>query len=202
MIIVATSGYAAEVAGMAASAGHKVTAIYGSGGAEESASLLGVAFIADGQGLEALPTGEVLLALGDNAERRRVFEELADLGRTPTTLVHPDATTGPLVELGAGTLVSPGARITANVRVGRGGLVHTSAVLSHDDVLGDFVTVSPSATLCGGVTLGDGAWIAAGATLLPGVTVGANAVVGAGAMVHRDVAAGVTVAGVPAKPIG
>lgn len=182
--------------------GGQVSAIWGSGGAEVAAERLGLPFVSDDGGLDAMPAGQVLVALGDNDERRRTHDQLVSAGRDLATLVHPDTTIGPAVELGPGVLVSPGVRITANVRVGRGALIHTSAVLSHDDVLGDFVTVSPSVTLCGGVTLEDGAWIAAGATVLPGVTIGAGATVGAAAMVHRDVAPGTTVAGVPAKPLG
>jgi acetyltransferase-like isoleucine patch superfamily enzyme len=44
-----------------------------------------------------------------------------------------------------------------------------------------------------------GASIGSGATILCGVTIGENALVGAGAVVTRDVAAGETVAGVPAR---
>jgi UDP-2-acetamido-3-amino-2,3-dideoxy-glucuronate N-acetyltransferase len=44
-----------------------------------------------------------------------------------------------------------------------------------------------------------GASIGSGATILCGVTIGENAMVGAGAVVTRDVAAGATVAGVPAR---
>lgn len=49
------------------------------------------------------------------------------------------------------------------------------------------------------VTIGRNVWIGGGAQVLPGVTIGDDAIVGAGSVVTHDVAAGVTVAGVPAR---
>ena len=51
------------------------------------------------------------------------------------------------------------------------------------------------------ITVGADVWIGGGAILLPGVRVGDGAIIGAGAVVTRDVAAGATVAGNPARPI-
>lgn len=51
------------------------------------------------------------------------------------------------------------------------------------------------------IVVEDGASIGSGAVLLGGVRVGAGAMVGAGALVTRDVAAGTTVAGNPARPL-
>jgi len=51
------------------------------------------------------------------------------------------------------------------------------------------------------IRIGDDAWIGGGAILLPGVSVGEGAIVAAGAVVTRDVAAGATVAGNPARPL-
>ena len=49
------------------------------------------------------------------------------------------------------------------------------------------------------IRIGPNAWIGGGAIILPGVTIGDDAVVGAGSVVTRDVPAGATVLGNPAR---
>lgn len=51
------------------------------------------------------------------------------------------------------------------------------------------------------IRIGRNVWIGAGALILPGVTIGDDALIGAGSVVTRDVPAGVTVAGNPARPL-
>ena len=50
------------------------------------------------------------------------------------------------------------------------------------------------------VRIGKDVWIGGGAIILPGITIGDGAVIGAGSVVTRDVGAGVTVTGNPARP--
>jgi maltose O-acetyltransferase len=50
------------------------------------------------------------------------------------------------------------------------------------------------------VRIGANVWIGGGAIILPGVTIGDDAIIGAGSVVTRDVPAGATVAGNPARP--
>jgi maltose O-acetyltransferase len=49
------------------------------------------------------------------------------------------------------------------------------------------------------ITIGRDVWIGGGALILPGVTIGDGAIVGAGSVVTRDVPAGATVIGNPAR---
>jgi maltose O-acetyltransferase len=50
------------------------------------------------------------------------------------------------------------------------------------------------------VRIGSDVWIGGGAIILPGVTIGDGAIIGAGSVVTRNVAAGVSVMGNPARP--
>lgn len=50
------------------------------------------------------------------------------------------------------------------------------------------------------IEIGSDVWVGGGAIILAGVKIGARAVIGAGSVVTRDVAAGATVTGNPARP--
>ena len=52
------------------------------------------------------------------------------------------------------------------------------------------------------ISIGRNVWIGAAALILPGVMIGDDAIVGAGSVVTRDVPAGATVVGSPARVIG
>ncbi len=106
------------------------------------------------------------------------------------------------VKRGPDSVIIDGARLTTNVRAGRHVHVRVNATVGHDCVIGDYVTISPAATTSGNVVLEDRVNVGTGATLIPTVPVGADATLGAGAVVVRDVLAGETVVGVPARSIG
>ena len=142
-----------------------------------------------------------VIAIGAGEVRRTLDERLTAAGRRALTLVHPMATVGGDNRIAEGCILTAGARVTTNITLGRHTHLHVNCTIGHDSVLDDFVSVYPGATVSGNVHLADGVTIGTGANVLPGVTVGAGAFVGAGAVVTSDVEPGVTVAGVPARPI-
>ena len=144
------------------------------------------------------------LAVGSPDLRRRFFARLsqADLqSLLPWTLVHPGAIIGRDVTLALGVLVAPGGVLTTRIVVGAHSIINVGVSISHGCALGEFVTINPGARLCGDVQVGDGVTVGAGATVIEKISLGNGAVIGAGAVVIDDVPPGVTVAGVPARPI-
>ena len=152
--------------------------------------------------LRADTTLQVVVALGNPAAREAIVARLAaEAGARFATLLHPAAWLGETVEIGEGSIVFGFSSLTADVRIGRHVLVNPGCNIAHDCVLGDFATLAPAVAMAGGVRVEHGAELGIGARVAPRLGIGRGAMVGAGAMVIRDVAAGATVAGVPAREL-
>jgi sugar O-acyltransferase (sialic acid O-acetyltransferase NeuD family) len=153
------------------------------------------------RGNQPLPLGAtaVIPAVGNNRIR---FEQVNVLGALlAPPIAHPTAVISPSATVAAGTVIGALAVINTGARVGRGVIVNTAALIGHDCTVEDGAHISSRVVLTGGVQVGARALVGAGAVVLPRVVVGVDAVVGAGAVALKNLADGVTVAGVPARVI-
>jgi sugar O-acyltransferase (sialic acid O-acetyltransferase NeuD family) len=151
--------------------------------------------------LSEFPHDAVVVAIGDNAARARIMCALTRAGERFVTARHPSVIVSEDVELGDGSVLGARTAVVTGSRLGRGVILNTGSTIDHHTIVGDYAHIAPGVHVGGEVAIGAGALIGIGATVLPRISIGAGAIVGAGAVVTRDVPAGVTVVGVPARPI-
>ena len=156
-----------------------------------------ILWVADQAAFE--PGLPIVPAIG-SPRRRALIERLEAEGRALATIVHPSAIVARTAVLEPGCVVFPHVVIGARTRLGRGTIVNRGALIGHHTVIGDHVFIGPGANVAGGVRVGDGAYIGIGSIVRDDRSVGPGATVGAGAVVVGDVAAGLTVIGLPARP--
>jgi sugar O-acyltransferase (sialic acid O-acetyltransferase NeuD family) len=141
-----------------------------------------------------------VLCLGWPWTRASLARRVGERARPAAPIVHPSADVGIGVELGPGSVVFGYAHLSPFVRLGAHGLVSYLSSVGHDSSFGDHAGIMPGAAVSGGVTGGHRVLVGTGAVVREGVCLGDDVRIGAGAAVIGDVADGLTMTGVPARP--
>lgn len=114
---------------------------------------------------------KTIVAIGNNAVREKLMQQLALAGFVFATVIHPRAIVSPSAVLGEGSAVMAGAIVGTQARLGMGSIVNCGAVVDHHAIVEDFGHLGVNASMAGGTVLGRGAWMQAGAALGYGVKV-------------------------------
>jgi acetyltransferase EpsM len=151
--------------------------------------------------LASIPHDAAIVAVGGNATRRRIQEELTAAGERLIAVCHASAVISREAVIEPGAMVAAGAVVGPLARIGTGAIVNTGARVDHHCDIGACAHVAPGATLAGAVVVGAETLVGIGAIVLPGIRIGTRSVLGAGTVVLQDVRDDVTVVGVPARVV-
>lgn len=147
------------------------------------------------------PDEYLVCAIGKPSDRRMVVEKLLARGAEFFTLIHPTAVIGENVSIGRGSVICPTCVLSADIEIGAFVNINIGCVVGHDATLGDFCTLSAHCVITGACVLEEEVFMGTHASLIPKVRAGKQSVIGSASVAVRNVAAGTTVFGVPAKRI-
>ena len=200
-VIIGAGGHAVSVAETVRSAGYSLVGFTSND--DIGSTLLGLPVTKDLPDEHVSSGGVVIIAIGDNSTRERVWREISasvPIDQLPA-VSHASAVIAPSARLAAGCIIMQGAIVANEARVGLGALLNTGSILEHESVLGDFASLAPRAVTGGRVQIGARTAISIGAVLKHGLAVGEDTVVGGSSFVDRDLPSGVVAYGVPARVI-
>ena len=143
----------------------------------------------------------VIIAIGDNKVRARLFDSMKELGLKPKRAIHPHALIARDVEIGEGVVIAAGVAISVGTRIGNNVIINTGVLIDHDNIIEDHTHISPGVKLAGRVTVRKYTQVGLGVTVVEDLTIGENTTIGAGAVVLANVPANATAVGIPAKVI-
>jgi sugar O-acyltransferase (sialic acid O-acetyltransferase NeuD family) len=152
------------------------------------------------------PEAAAVIGIGAPQTRQKVAEKVAASGLKAATIVHPRTEMSDWIEIGEGTVICAGNILTTNIILGKQVQINLDCTVGHDVIMEDYATLAPGVHISGCVHLGKRVYVGTGAVIINGtqdapLVISDDAIVGAAACVTKSVSPGVTVVGVPAKPL-
>lgn len=117
------------------------------------------------------------------------------------TLIHPSVIMGPECRIGKGVLLQANCVITTNVTIGDHVQVNPQCGIGHDSTIHDYCSLYWNVSISGNVAVEEGCTIGTKATIIQGLRIGGWTTLGSAANVIRNIPAGCTAVGNPAKVI-
>ena len=144
------------------------------------------------------------VAIGDSKIRQKVCERLLNMGCTPFDVMSKFSRILHNSKIGEGSILTDFSIVTSNALIGKFFHSNLYSYIAHNCIVGDYVTLAPGVKVNGNVHIEDHVYIGTGAIIKQGTPdkpriIGRESIIGMGAVVTKDVNAGSTVIGNPAK---
>lgn len=145
---------------------------------------------------------EFIIASGEPAARKALYEKIKAAGYKMGTLISPYATIWPGAQIGEGSVLLYDCGISVDVTVAENVLINARVITGHNAVIGAHSVLSANAFIGGNTQIGECVYMAPGSMVKDRIVVGDNAIISLGAVLLRNVRSSAIMVGNPARHLG
>lgn len=123
---------------------------------------------------------KLLVTIGNNKLRERLYQEAANVGYSFPNIVHPSAYISSHAHIGSGCVILNNAIVQNNARCGNGCILNPGVELHHDSSIGNYCLIYTNSVVRSLTKVGDRVWIGSTATVSTSAVVPNDATIGDG----------------------
>ena len=129
---------------------------------------------------------KIIVAVGDNSMREKIFQFLKRKKFKFSILTHPTAVISNSAKISSGCTIHANSIINSNVVIGENTIVNNDVLVEHDCKIGKNCHIGPSVKIAGSTIIEDGTFIGIGTIIKNNIIVGKKVIVGAGSTITKN----------------
>lgn len=122
----------------------------------------------------------LLVTIGNNKLRERLYKEAATIGFTFPNIIHPSAYVSPHAHIGSGCVILNNAVVQNNAKCGDGCILNPGVELHHDSTIGSYCLIYTNSVIRSLTSVGNRVWIGSNATVSTSAIIPDDTVIGDG----------------------
>lgn len=144
---------------------------------------------------------KVVIAVGEPAVRKRLYDRVTENGLRLATIVHPLAQVGGSAKIGEGAVIKEHVTISSDAMIEDNVFINGKTIIGHDVHIGKHCQISSFSMVAGYTQVGAETFIGISGIIRDHLVIGHNVIVSMGAVVMKDVRDNKVVMGNPAREI-
>lgn len=144
---------------------------------------------------------EIVIASGEPAVRKKIYEKTKILGFKFAKVIDPSAIISSTAILGEGVIITSNCIIASSAEIGNNVAINVKSIVGHDIKISNNVVLSSMVNIGGSCFIGESTYLGMGCLIKEGLEIGDQVIIGMGSVVHNDISSEMIALGNPARPM-